>query len=171
MRYIFLPTLLFTFLFCDVFSMKSFEADFTQHVTNEKGDVLEYQGHLKAMKPQYAFWEYTKPSTKLIYVNNNEAIIIEPDLEQVIVKKLHTNIDFFKLIIKAKKINSNTYRTKFQSLYYTLHVENSMIKSIEYKDQLDNVILIKFTNVQIDKTIDTQEFTPDIPPRYDLIQG
>ena len=83
--------------------MNSYEADFRQVVTNDKGNILEYSGHIKIMKPQYALWEYLQPSTKLIYINKNMATIIEPDLEQVIVKKLHNSIDFFKILKNAKK--------------------------------------------------------------------
>ncbi|MDQ7042588.1 MAG: LolA-like outer membrane lipoprotein chaperone [Sulfurimonas sp.] len=171
MRYIFLLTLLFTLSFSDVFSMNSFEADFTQTVTNEKGNRLEYKGRVKALKPQYALWKYLQPSIKLIYVNNNQATIIEPELEQVIVKHLKSKLDFFNIIKHAKKIDTNTYVTNFQSVKYTMHLRNSQLKSIEYKDQLDNIILINFTNHSINREIDISEFNPLIPAEYDIIDG
>ncbi|MDF1876886.1 outer-membrane lipoprotein carrier protein LolA [Sulfurimonas sp. SAG-AH-194-L11] len=171
MKYIFFSALLFTLSFGDIFSMNSFEADFTQVVTNEKGNRLKYTGHIKAMKPQYALWEYRKPSTKFIYVNKNRVMIIEPDLEQVIVKELHNSIDFFKIIKNATKIDKYTYTTNLQSVQYTIHISDSQLKSIEYKDQLDNSVSIDFTNHIINKNMDAKEFTLTIPLNYDVING
>jgi len=151
--------------------MNSYEADFRQVVTNDKGNTLEYSGHIKAMKPQYALWEYLKPSSKLIYINKNMATIIEPDLEQVIVKKLHNSIDFFKIIKNARKIDKNKYVAEFQSVHYTINIIDSDLKSIEYKDQLDNAILINFTKQVVNKAMSIKEFEPFIPSEYDLING
>ena len=171
MKYIYFLSLLSTLTFADIFTMNSFEANFTQTIINEKKNVLEYSGHILAMKPQYAFWSYTKPSTKLIYINKNRVTIIEPELEQVIIKNIHKNIDFFKIIKNAKKINKDTYTTTFQSTKYTIKIEKSQLKSIHYQDQLDNKIVIEFTNLTINKTITPEVFTPSIPVEYDLIQG
>ncbi|MDF1879277.1 outer-membrane lipoprotein carrier protein LolA [Sulfurimonas sp. SAG-AH-194-C20] len=171
MRYIFLLTLAFTLSFCDIFSMNSFEANFVQTVTNDKGNILKYSGHVKAMKPQYALWKYLQPSTKLIYINKNRATIIEPDLEQVILKKLHNNIDFFNILNNATQIDENKYLTEFQSIKYTIHVINSMLKSIQYQDQLDNTVLIDFSQHKIDESISVKDFKPSIPVDYDIING
>ncbi|CAI6144882.1 MAG: Outer-membrane lipoprotein carrier protein [uncultured Sulfurimonas sp.] len=171
MKYIFFSAILFTLSFGDIFSMNSYEADFRQVVTNDKGNILEYSGHIKIMKPQYALWEYLQPSTKLIYINKNMATIIEPDLEQVIVKKLHNNIDFFKILKNAKKIDKNTYIAEFGSVHYTINMMDSDLKSIEYKDQLDNTILIDFSEQIVNKKISLEEFKPCIPTEYDLIRG
>ncbi|RUM63776.1 MAG: outer membrane lipoprotein chaperone LolA [Sulfurimonas sp.] len=170
MKYIFLSALLFTLSFSDIFSMNSYEASFRQVVTNDKGNTLEYSGHIKAMKPQYVLWEYFQPSSKFIYINKNMATIIEPNLEQVIVKKLYSSIDFFNIIKNAKKINKNKYIAEFQSVLYIINVIDSDLKSIEYKDQLDNTISIDFSEQIVNKKMSVEEFEPDIPSNFDVIR-
>lgn len=171
MQYIFLLTLLFSVSYSDVFSMTSFEADFAQTVINEKGGKLKYNGSIKAMKPHYALWQYIQPSLKLIYVNKNKVTIVEPELEQAIVEKLQSGIDFFNIIKNAKKIDKDTYITNFQSVKYTIYTKNSNLKSIKYKDQLDNTILINFTEPITNKDIKLSDFEPKIPLEYDIIKG
>ena len=171
MQYIFLLTLLFSVSYSDVFSMTSFKADFTQTVINEKGGKLKYTGNIKAIKPHYALWQYTQPSLKLIYVNKNKVTIVEPELEQAIIKRLQSGIDFFNIIKNAKKIDKDTYTTNFQSVRYTIYTKNSNLKSIKYKDQLDNTILIDFTNHIINNNIELHDFEPTIPLAYDIIKG
>lgn len=151
--------------------MNSFEADFIQTVTNDKGNSLKYKGHVKAMKPQYALWTYSEPSQKFIYIAKNRATIIEPELEQVIVRSLGSSIDFFNIIKQAKKINSNTYIAKFQSINYTIKIENSYLKSIEYKDELDNSISIIFIQQAENLKMNKEDFFPTIPQEYDIING
>lgn len=170
MQYIFLLTLLFSISYSDVFSMTSFEADFTQTVLNEKGGKLKYTGNIKAIKPHYALWRYTRPSLKLIYVNKNKVTIVEPELEQAIIKRLQSGIDFFNIIKNAKKVDKDTYTTNFQSVKYTIYTKNSNLKSIKYKDQLDNTILIDFTKLITNKGIALSDFEPKIPLEYDIIE-
>lgn len=171
MKTFFLLTLFFTLSFSDIFSMDSFEADFTQTVTDEKDNKLKYSGHIKVMKPQYALWSYLQPSTKLIYVNKNQATIVEPELEQVIIKNLHQSIDFFNIIKNSKKISENKYTTTFQAVKYTLYTKGSKLESIEYRDQLDNLIMINFTHQIVNKPMSVEEFEPNIPQNYDVIKG
>lgn len=171
MKPIFILTLLSTVLFSDIFDIHSFEADFIQTVKNEKGNTLKYTGHVKAMKPQYALWSYKEPTSKLIYIINNKATIIEPDLEQVIVKQLHINLDFFNILQKAEKIDTETYLATFQSINYTLKTDKSNLKSINYMDELDNHISITFVKQVNNKQMNKKEFIPSIPLDYDIING
>jgi len=171
LRSIFLLVLLFTLSFADIFRMNSFQADFRQTVTNDKGNKLQYSGHVKAIKPQYALWTYDTPSKKSIYIVKNRATIIEPDLEQVIIRSLHSSIDFFNIIKQAKKINSTTYTTEFQSINYTIKTDKTHLKSIQYTDELDNSISILFTNQIENAIVQEEEFYPNIPEDYDIING
>lgn len=171
MKYLLLLFLLQQLLFSSEIDIHSFEADFQQTVTNEKKNKLIYEGHLTAMQPKYALWQYKKPMQKSIYINDNRVTIIEPDIEQAIIKRLSGDFDFFTIIKKAKKISEDTYETKFQNVKYEIKIQKNSIISIKYHDELDNSIVITFSNQKENKEIKKQIFTPIIPQDYDIIEG
>ncbi|MDK9693683.1 MAG: LolA-like outer membrane lipoprotein chaperone, partial [Sulfurimonas sp.] len=96
-------------LFASLDSMTTFDADFTQSITDEENKTIHYNGHIVASKPQNARWSYFKPIKKEVYINDFEATIVEPEIEQVIVRQIESNFDFFKIIGKAKKNSQNSY--------------------------------------------------------------
>ena len=84
-------------------NLNSFQADFMQSVTDDKNATLHYSGSITAQKPQNVLWKYTTPIKKSIYINQNRITIVEPEIEQVIIKDLDTNLDFFTMMQNAKK--------------------------------------------------------------------
>ena len=152
-------------------NIQSFEADFTQSITNDKNTTLTYTGHVKATKPQLALWQYKTPVEKSIYITNTKAIVIEPELEQVYIQKINATFDFFRVLKHAKKINTETYSAKFQDTQYTIKVHNNTLLSISYRDELDNSVKILFTKQINNKTYEDKEFEANIPLDYDIIQG
>jgi len=145
MKKVLISTLISISCFAGLNNIQQFEADFTQTIVDEKNKTILYSGHIKASKPQYALWNYKKPITKDIYILDNRVIIVEPELEQAILKTIDDDFNFFNMIQNAKT-------------------------SITYKDDFDNNITIKFTNTILNKKIPLQDFQPDIPRDYDFIQ-
>jgi len=170
MRYNFLLLFLASASFANLSSINSFEADFKQDIADDQNKTIVYYGHVKATKPQYALWTYTKPIDKQVYILQNKAIIIEPELEQAIIKKIGSNFDFFKLIKNAKKIKDDTYLARYNNTTFIITTENNSILSIAYKDEFENRVTIDFSNQIVNKKIDTKEFTPNIPDGYDIIR-
>ena len=72
MKHLFLYLLLSTLLLASLDNISSFEADFTQSVTDDKRKKLTYKGHVRASKPQNALWNYKQPVAKDIYIITNE---------------------------------------------------------------------------------------------------
>lgn len=169
MKAIFFVLLLCTISFASLIDIKSFNADFKQTVTDEKGTELLYKGHVRALSPKYALWKYKTPIEKSIYVQPRRITIIEPELEQAIVRKLSIDFDFFKMIGHAKKIAKNSYIALINETKYLIKIKNSIISSISYKDEFDNSINILFTNQVQNKVISKKIFTPFIPKDYDII--
>jgi len=167
---ILLPFLV-SLVFGDILNIDSFQANFQQSITNDKGNRLEYKGYIKAAKPQYALWSYTTPVTKDIFINSQQVIIIEPEIEQVVIKKINSNFDFFALIKNAVQVDNNIYKATFQEVTYSITIKASKIESISYKNELENRVVIKFSNQIQNKNIDTNVFTPNIPTDYDIIRG
>jgi len=170
MRYFFLLTTIITIGFANIIEIDSFEANFTQVVTNDAKNQLIYKGYVKAMKPQYALWSYKQPTQKDIYINNSKVTIVEPDIEQVIIKHISNTFNFFNMLKNAKFISKNIYLTKFQNVEYKIKLINNKIETISYQDELENSIVITFSNQIQNKKIDTNLFTPIFPLDYDLIE-
>ncbi|SFV61710.1 Outer membrane lipoprotein carrier protein LolA [hydrothermal vent metagenome] len=157
--------------FANIDNIQSFEADFKQNIVDDKNKVIAYYGHIKAMQPQYALWTYKKPIEKQVYIIENQAIIIEPELEQVIIKKIGDNLDFFQLIKHAQKLDKERYLANYNNTTFIIKIKGNKIISISYKDELDNKVTIDFTHQIVNKKIDKREFSPSIPDEYDVIKG
>jgi len=162
--------ILTTYLYASLKDISSFEADFIQSITDDKKNVLTYTGHIIASKPQNAKWNYIKPIQKKIYINKSEVTIIEPEIEQVIIKKVELKFDFFNMISKAKKIKKDTYLTKYNNSEFTIILSEKLIKSITYIDEFENNIEIIFKNQKQNNKIDLKKFTPIFPLYYDVIR-
>ena len=152
-------------------NIQYFEANFTQNIVDDHNKTITYKGNIKAARPQYALWQYKSPVEKKVYILPHKIIIVEPELEQAIIKKVGDNFDFFSLIKNAKKIDNRHYLANFKGKNYLITIKNNIFSSIAYKDELDNKITINFTNTKTDKKIEDEIFVPKIPKDYDLIKG
>jgi len=170
MKHLFTLALLCTLAFSDIMKLSSFEADFVQTITDEKGTVLSYSGSIKALKPQSALWNYTKPVEKTVYIQNNRVSIVEPEIEQVIIRKIRGDFDFFTLLNRAKKIDKNHYVAKFEESEIFISLKASKIDSLEYKDKFDNDVKILFSKQKQNGKISSEIFTASYPSGYDIIK-
>lgn len=170
MRHIFLAILINIQLFASLDDITSFEADFTQSITDEKNKTLDYIGHIIASKPQNARWSYIKPVKKDVYINSYDVTIVEPELEQVIIKRIESNFDFFKMISNAKKIGDNKYLTHYRDSKFTIVQSGSFIESISYVDEFENRVKIKFKNQKQNQKINTKVFIPSYPLEFDIVR-
>lgn len=162
--------ILITQVFASLKDISSFEADFIQSITDDKSNVLTYAGHIIASKPQNAKWNYIKPIQKEVYINRFEVTIIEPEIEQVIIKRVELEFDFFNMISKAKKIKKDIYLAKYNNSEFTITLFKKLIKSIIYVDEFENNIEIIFKNQKQNDKIDLKKFTPIFPLYYDIIR-
>jgi outer membrane lipoprotein carrier protein len=170
MKQKFLLLCLATATFANMNKINSFEADFTQKIVDDKGKVILYSGHISAKKPQYALWKYIKPINKSVYILEGKAVIVEPDLEQAIVKKIGKNLDFFKLVENAKKISEDKYLAHYNNTTFIIQTKDGVMNSISYKDEFENKVVIDFTHQKENQKIDKKVFEPIIPDDYDVIR-
>ena len=157
-------------LFASFNNLTSFDADFVQTITDEKNKELVYEVHIKALKPQNALWEYTKPIDKSVYINSFNVIIVEPEIEQAIIKRLKTSFDFFNMIKAAKKTSDNQYTTLYGDTIFTIRTDNKKILSISYIDEFENNVKIIFKNQTNNLPIKKVTFFPNLPAEYDIIR-
>jgi len=170
LKYILLLLLTTTFIYANEIELDSFKANFTQTVTNDKGNELKYKGTIIASKPQNMLWSYSFPAKKDIIIHNHRVTVIEYDIEQVQIRNIHGDFDFFKILKKSKKIAPNTYVAHFNDIEYTLKFRSDEIYSISYLDELENKILITFTKQELNNKIDKNIFIPIIPTDFDIIR-
>lgn len=170
MKYLLTILLIFTQAYASLDAINSFEADFKQTVTDDKNKVLTYNGHVIASKPQKALWTYTKPVEKNVYINAYSVVIVEPELEQAIIRRIESKFDFFNMIKNAKEINKNTYEASYNDTKFIITSEDKLIKSISYKDEFENNVKIIFDNQNQNLKINEDKFVPDIPLEFDVIR-
>ena len=157
MKFIFLSYFLVSSLFAEFLDINSFRANFKQTVTDEDNKTLVYTGSLQAKKPQFALWYYKTPIKKSIYIQDNQVLMIEPELEQVIIKNIPENFDFFHILNSAKQIKPNIYVATIDSKHYTINLLKGTISSIGYSDDFGNKVQILFSeqsqNIEINDLI------------------
>ena len=117
-------------------------------------------------------WKYKTPVIKNVYINNDFAIVDEPELEQAIFTQLESEINIIKLLNSSKKVNENSYITNIEDVDYLIKTSPSdnKINYIKYKDKLENDVEIKFSNVVQNGEISEQIFKFTIPEHYDVIR-
>ncbi|MBF7067245.1 outer membrane lipoprotein chaperone LolA [Campylobacter volucris] len=168
MRYILI--LFFTFLQLLAFDVnfKNFSSDFVQKVHSSKSS-LEYKGNF-IITQNKAFWNYTYPISKQIYINKHEITIIEPQLEQVIFTKIQNLPNLQQIFKQAKKISQDTYEATYENIQYKIKLKNDTLTNISYKDELQNTIIIEFFNQKFNQNIKENIFIPKIPNYYDIVR-
>ncbi len=170
MKYVILLFALLSQLSASIFDMTTFKADFVQTITDEKNKVLTYKGNVTASKTQNALWVYNYPVEKRVYLNRNKVTIVEPEIEQVIIRYIDSSLNFFKMIQNAKMIEKDKYITSFKDVKFTITSENEKIKSISYLDEFENKVKIIFDNQQQDPELQLGVFSPQYDLNYDVIR-
>lgn len=171
MKHILTLLISFTLCFASLDEINSFEADFTQSVTDENNKVLNYSGSIAAAKPQNVMWDYIKPIKKNVYINTESVTIIEPEIEQVIIRQIESNFNFFNMIKNAKKVKENTFVAHYKESIFTITTtKESYIKSISYIDEFENKVVIVFDKQKQNETVNSDLFIPKIPSDFDIIE-
>ncbi len=170
MKYILATLLCSTLSFAAFDNVKTFEADFSQSITDDKNTTLNYKGKLKAKRPQEAVWNYLSPIKKDVYIDMFRVTVVEPEIEQVIIRRIESNFDFFKIIQNAKKVSENKYEGIYQKTNFSILMKNNHIKSISYKDSFENDVNIEFKNQKQNIKIDAENFIAKYPLEFDVIR-
>ncbi len=170
MKVLIISLFLANVLFGNILDFKTISIDFKQIVKNKSGKDVIYKGGLKIKGNDKILWNYKIPVEKNVFINKDKVIIDEPELEQVITSSLNDELNMIKIINNSKKVSQNTYENIIDNTKYTIIIENNILKSVSYKDELDNKVLILFTNFQKDVFINDSVFSFTIPKNYDVIK-
>lgn len=163
---IFIISFLSTMLLAFKFDYKSFETDFIQYI-NDGQNMIDYQGKIY-YQDNKSLWIYTKPDEKKVYINNNEIVIIDDELEQVI--QSDENLDLKEILKHVKEVSPSVYEANYENIHYIIKTNDYFLDTIEYKDELDNKVKIVFSNSKVNNKINNNLFKYDIPKNYDIIK-
>ncbi|GAA6924861.1 LolA-like outer membrane lipoprotein chaperone [Helicobacter pylori] len=136
--------------------LQSFSAHFKQVLKSEK--PLVYYGVLKAKAPNWALWVYEKPLKKEIYMNDKEVVIYEPNLFQATITPLKDKTDFFTILKRLKKQDDGSFKTTINKTTYRLIFKDGKPFSLEFKDEMNNLVTITFSQTEINPTIANEIF-------------
>lgn len=150
--------------------IKTFQADFIQTVSNQSNKTISYEGKVFIKNNDRVLWKYIKPIEKNVFLLNDIVVIDEPELEQVIYTQLKEELNILSILQDSKKISKNKYESFFYNRKYEILLNNKEIKQVSYKDELDNTIIIEFTNVVQNEEIPTDFFRFIPPDNYDIIK-
>jgi len=169
MRYIFF-LLIFTWKLIALDIGSSFQANFVQIIYDEQGKEIIYKGKVYALKPQNILWSYEEPIQKDVYISQSVVTVVEPELEQAIVKSLDADLNLFELLQTAKQVSVQEYIAQYRDQLYSLYLKDTLLETIRYKDQFEHTIEISFSNQKKDQPIDAKLLTPFIPEGFDIIR-
>ena len=156
----------------DIRDLDSFKASFVQVITSNSQNKIEYKGDVFIKKSGKILWKYKTPVVKNVYINNDYAVVDEPELEQAIYTKLESEINIIKLLNNSKKVNENSYTTNIDDVDYLIKTskDDNKISYIKYKDKLENDVEIKFSSVVQNGDIQDEMFKFTHPSNYDIIR-
>ncbi|MBD3800534.1 MAG: outer-membrane lipoprotein carrier protein LolA [Campylobacterales bacterium] len=158
-----------TTLFGFTDSIRTFSADFTQQIVDDTNKTITYEGHVDATRPDKAHWHYFKPVEKSVFVIGHKVTIIEPELEQAIVKTFRDEIDLFKILVDAVKLDDETYLATHKSQEFLIRIRNDTPLAISYRDAFENNVHIRFSAQKVNRSLDDALFLPEIPAGYDIL--
>ncbi len=169
MRLFFTALLCVTSLFALSETTDTMQADFVQTITDDKNSTITYRGEMLAKRPDMTMWHYKEPFEKMVYISANNVTIVEPELEQAIVKKLDGSIDILGILASARQVAKERYAAYYNAKEYDITMQGDKIKTIRYTDGFDNKITIVFDKQLINRPIDNGRFKAVIPDGFDLI--
>jgi outer membrane lipoprotein carrier protein len=163
---------IYSFASNDIRDLDSFQANFVQSITSDSKNVIEYKGEVFIKKSGKILWRYKTPVMKNVYIDNNYALVDEPELEQAILTQLENEINIIKLLNSSKKVGDNSYITNIDDIDYSIKTSKigNKIEEIRYKDKLENSVVILFSNAVQNGEISDEIFKFEIPDYYDVIR-
>jgi len=151
----------------------SFEANFKQTITSDKGKKIHYSGSLLFSSPNHFKWSYNAPTKKEVCTNSSELLVVDHDLEQISTYLLESKFNLIKILSKAKLYKELIYVAKHNDKNYTIGLNSKkQLQSVVYKDDLDNTVVIVFSKVTYKNSkIKASKLKCNYPAHYDEIRG
>ncbi|MEA3372726.1 MAG: LolA-like outer membrane lipoprotein chaperone [Campylobacterota bacterium] len=151
-------------------TINTFSADFEQRITDDQNKTLTYRGHVWSKRPNSALWHYKNPIEKMVYVRGQKVVIIEPDLEQVLMRKIDRDIDLLAILKTSKPLDNGKHEAFFDAQRFVITETQGVIQQIDYLDSFENRVVLQFSDQELNRPIDAEKFIAKIPKDYDIIK-
>ena len=166
---------------------KSLSANFNQTVSSDDGAVLQKSsGSFVILRPGKFNWTVKLPITQELITDGQSLWIYEPDLEQVTIRKLGTNLGQTPLVLltnqhanlknsfNVSQVNDHTFvllpkSSKDNFKKVTLTFTNNTPASLSLINQLNQSTTINFSNVKLNPPVNVNQFRFAIPKGVDVI--
>ncbi len=150
--------------------METFSADFEQHITDDQNKTLTYHGHLWSKRPNLAQWYYQEPIEKKVFIRGRNVTIVEPDLEQVIMRKIDRDIDLLAILAGSKPLGNGKHEAYFENQRFVITEKEGIIEQISYLDTFDNKVVLNFSKQKKNAPLADEMFLVSFPRDYDIIK-
>ena len=170
---IFLLFMFSSFLAAEIKIPVSFSSNFTQKITSPKKKVIKYSGSILLNNGGALKWSYKTPTKKEVCSAGQEVIVVDHDLEQVSFHMLNKSLDLAKVLKNASHHKGNLYVATYQDRQYTFSLDKKgRLDQIAFRDELDNVVNIRFQNMRYQKKPNSsKKMQCPYPQSYDIIRG
>lgn len=175
-------------------AIKTFEGDFTQAITDEKGKTLDQsKGHLQVKRPGRFYWKSEEPDELLVVADGKTIWTYDIELEQIVKQDQADSLgqspaallagevvdlgkEYDIKLINGDACNSSecfALKPKGEGQFKSIHIgfDGERVQLIHMQDALDQTINTKFSQVTVNGNVDDKlfDFTP--PPGVDVIEG
>ena len=171
-------------------SVQTMTAAFEQELFDANRQSIEVAaGTLKLMRPGRFHWTYREPYERIIVADGERVWLYDPDLEQVTVRDLDAGMGNTPaaLLIGDLEVLDNfdvTEATQIDDILWlqlvpverdgdferiSLGFSRDRLVRLELKDRLGQTTRVEFTDIQLNPSLDTDEFRFNIPDGADVI--
>lgn len=173
-------------------NMHSMQADFAQTIVDKKGRVLQKSyGHMDLQRPSQFRWDTQQPTKQLIVTDGKRLWIYDPDLEQVIIRKLVKAAGETPAMLLSdqdlalgnefsiRQINNPSSALQWYLLtpkdkssiisMLKLGFQNQQIQQMQLQDNLGHSTNIVFSHIKINSPISASLFSFKPPAHIDVI--
>ncbi|MCL1482809.1 MAG: outer membrane lipoprotein chaperone LolA [Marinobacter sp.] len=171
---------------------QTYQADFIQIVVGNGGErIQESRGSMKAKRPGLFYWESKAPMAQHIVSNGDEVSVYDPDLEQVTVHKLDSNVQATPALLLSGEVDNlaQTYDVSTRrvgdnireftltpkspdSLFVALRMSffDGQLQEMRMEDSLSQISILSFDDIVLNADITASVFKPDYPAGVDIIR-
>jgi len=171
---------------------QTYQADFIQIVVGDGGDrIQESRGTMKAKRPGLFYWESKAPMAQHIVSNGDEVSVYDPDLEQVTVHKLNSDVQATPALLLSGEVDNlaQTYDVSTRnvdnstreftlkpkspdSLFVALKMTffDGQLQEMRMEDSLSQISIVSFDRIVLNADIAASVFEPDYPAGVDIIR-
>jgi outer membrane lipoprotein carrier protein len=150
---------------------RSWSASFVQKVTNPRKKILRYSGDFYGGADARFKWNYLKPTKKEVCSDGKRITVVDHDLEQISYYRMEKGFNLEAILKKAKHYKDNLYTAEYRGHTYTFAVDDrGFVEQIAYRDDMDNVVHIRFEKIRVYKNpVAASKMQCSHPDGYDVI--